>query len=327
MQYVYLKDTIRVGLEYLLGRYYYNFTRYARNPDFPKKTARFCLKNRDATAILLQGPFVEIDNFTIGTLRLYRRFYPDVPIILSTWHCPDVFLSDIKNLGVHLIINDQPLYPGRANLNYQIVSTRTGILMAETLGATYVLKTRTDQRFCSSGLIDHLLTLISAFPLAVYDTPKQFQRIVAISKGTFKYRLYGVSDMFCFGHISDIKAYWDIPQDREGAARTGISHLTWRQQADLSVPEHYIVVNFMRSTGWARKNSLADYLDLLGRRYIIVDHEAVGLYWHKRTIDSVSNRDFRRLEMEVRFVDWLMYRNALSMLKVDERVLDEIISD
>ena len=65
---------------------------------------------------------------------------------------------------VEIIKNSKPDYSGIANINFQIESTKNGILKAKKLGLKYCLKTRTDQRIYRH---DFILFFLSLFLLSL----------------------------------------------------------------------------------------------------------------------------------------------------------------
>jgi hypothetical protein len=162
-------------------------------------------------AIVIQGPIIVANCFTYETIKLYKYKYPSAIIILSTWEEYRLEFEKWINLeNVFPLFNKKPDLFGPSNFNLQLLSTKNGILKAKELGADYLIKTRTDQRFYASNVDQYLVNLLNLFP-----TNNKFQkgRIVGLSLNTFKYRMYGLSDMFTFGHLDDMLLYWDIPFD------------------------------------------------------------------------------------------------------------------
>lgn len=119
------------------------------------------------TAIVMQGPLVREHDFTLETVKCYKKLFPDAVVILSTWDTEDIGtlrqLQEQENCQVVTLA--QPEHSGILNLNYQIVSTMAGIRRACELQREYVFKTRCDQRFLKAGLLDYMVSLCEAFPL------------------------------------------------------------------------------------------------------------------------------------------------------------------
>ena len=147
-------------------------------------------KSPQSLAIIMQGPILYDHDFTIETIKLYLRNFPNCPIIVSTWdyEAPNT-LNIIENLGCIVIKNTIPQIKDYAHVNYQIKSTRTGLQKAKELGYKYVIKTRTDQRMYETNIAEFLFNILDKFPLDA-SIKAQKQRLVTLSLNTFKYRLY-----------------------------------------------------------------------------------------------------------------------------------------
>lgn len=116
--------------------------------------------------IVIQGPVIGKDDFTINTIKLYMKTMRGAHIILSTWDdVPETFMSKIKALNIDVICSALPENRGRGNVNLQIKSTMAGIVRAKELGMKYIMKTRTDQRIYKSDVIEYLFNLQKLFPL------------------------------------------------------------------------------------------------------------------------------------------------------------------
>src|SRR6185503_18158218 len=110
----------------------------------------------------------------------------------------------------------KPENGGLRNTNFQIVSTSAGMDKAKALGAQYVIKTRTDQRMYSRHIMEFLVNLLTVFPIE--KRLGQKGRIVGLNLNTKLDILYHFSDMFQFGTIEDLNAYWamDLIRERQG---------------------------------------------------------------------------------------------------------------
>ena len=200
----------------------------------------------------MQGPFISNDNFTLNTIKLYRHNYPNVKLILSTWKIPNEVKEELKIIDVHSIENIKPNNPGLSNINLQIVSSSSGIIAAKKLNVKYVLKTRTDQRIYHPSMDFYLFNLIKSFPLTSHNY-NQIKRLVGISLGTFKYRMYGVSDMFLYGHIDDMVDYWSPPlEDRQCTDEEAADAVkTWRKICSFLCCRCVLMYNIPKEN-WSR---------------------------------------------------------------------------
>ena len=120
----------------------------------------------DDAAIVIQGPIEYKDNYTITTAQLYRQWYPNAPIIISTWknEPTDEFREECKKIGVVLLENELPERVGDT-VNYQLESSRQGVEYAKkNTSVKFALKCRTDQRINRSDFLMYFKNLLKAFP-------------------------------------------------------------------------------------------------------------------------------------------------------------------
>ena len=70
--------------------------------------------NFSDTAIVLQGPIAYENNYTADTIRLYRKVYPNAPIVVSTWpgESTDDFRKICRENSVALLENVPPEIAG-----------------------------------------------------------------------------------------------------------------------------------------------------------------------------------------------------------------------
>lgn len=276
-------------------------------------------------ALVLQGPVMQEDDFTLETIRLYKRTFPDAQLILSTWKKENpACLNRFKPYGVEIVTSDPPATPGQQNFNYQLVSARAGVERASQLGAQYVAKTRTDQRMYAINVQPLLMNLLDAFPL---NSPGlQRKRIVGTSLATFRYRLYGMTDMFVFGHVDDMMLYWGAAQT-DTRAPASSEPRTWRQTSGDCLCEVYLATEFLKAVGHNPQWTLADSWRAFGRNFCVIDRESVDLYWPKyerfrehRRLSYATQRSDRFLT----FLEWLaMYTGQAFESAVPEQILDE----
>jgi hypothetical protein len=279
--------------------------------------------NSEDIAIVIQGPLSQRNNFTLETIKLYRRNIPTAKIIFSTWDLPQNVLRELESLNVSVIINKRPENAGIFNINLQITTSKPGILLAKNLGFKYVLKTRSDQRINHPNYDIYLFNLLNTFPIKSYIT-NQKKRLIGLSLNTFKHRLYGISDMFLFGHIDDMLNYWnvdfdyrpDTPEERINAGNTLGTYSRWR------VCEVYLCTEFLKKIGHAADFTLLDSYRVLGDRFLILDHEAIDLYWHKYTNNQSRYKVADVYDPQISFNDWLYIANNVEMLEVDESILN-----
>lgn len=274
-----------------------------------------------AYAIILQGPINPNYDFTLETVRLYKKVFPDGHIIVSTWDdTPKKLIEQFRSeKGLDLVLNTKPDNRGYGNFNYQLVSTQGGLRRARELGVSYVMKSRTDHRMYATNIYQLLLGLIDSFPLN--DKTIQRKRLIALGLYTIKYRPYSLNDQFFFGTIDDMELYWNIPLDIIPKKKVTFTLKEW---LTLRLVEGYLMTGFLTRIGHTPHDTLTDYWDSLGRYFIIVDADMLDLYWlkYKRYREFRDRRyDAVFLSSEIGFRDWIiLHRSLYEKQKVPEHL-------
>lgn len=291
-------------------------TQHSRPVAPSARSIRLTPSNLSDTAIVMQGPLVLASDFTFHSARFYRESFPDAPLVVVVWSSESTQdLQELRSLGAHVVVLDLPNDPGPANINLQRSSVLAGLHAAENLGCQFAVRTRSDQRFYDDQALPFLHATLDAFRP---PSSGPYSRIVTTSLDTFRFRLYGLSDQFHFGRVSDLLQFWqaeeDVPKDQEASSSRAL------QAARLNLPEVALTSAYLDRTGWELKWSLSDWWQALADRFVIVDASALDLVWPK-----YSSREFRwrrygdasPLE-EVDFADWLsLYVNSEQQLGSD----------
>ena len=283
----------------------------------PKHSNNISLKDSDVSnvsdeniAIVMQGPLITKDNFTLETLKLYLKFFPSCHIFLSTWETEEpLLLKLIEDLGIKVILNKKPSYSGLSNINFQIISTSQGIIEAKNWNCKYVLKTRTDQRIYSKNSINLCYLAIKKFPV-LHGYPQK-ERIVSFNLNSFKYRLYGLSDMINFGHIDDMCKYWCVDCDIRthediGEAKTLLDFSRQR------FAEVYFLTSFLNNIERPIKWTLEDSWNVIREHFIVLDTSSIDLLWKKYTHKEFRHENYKLIHnTQLNFSDWLIFQNKL----------------
>ncbi len=280
------------------------------------------IRHQPKTAIVLQGPIVHHRDFTLQTIQLYHRLFPDCEIILATWQTEDQDYLKLFDLPkTHIILSQPPKLAGVANINYQLISSQAGTQLAQDIGCQYVLKTRTDQRMYAPNVMEFLLQTVRHF--AIHPKYKPHQRIVSMSLNSFKYRLYSLSDMFIFGRTDDVLLYFSAPLDtrRRPKAVTSLRDVSKQNFCEVYLATHYLKAIGFKVT-WSLRNSWQALADC----FAIIDSESLDLFWPKyqqwleyryRTYDQLLNKQ------TLDYKEWFIIYTALSNKAViPERTLD-----
>lgn len=257
--------------------------------NFPIKAKNYQLQSDAYTipslCIVIQGPIVKENDFTLETCKIYKKIFNNSEtIILSTWDTEDKkYLKNFEAIGVKVLLSKAPDFAGRANLNYQILSTMKGLKEGEKLGCEYAIKTRTDQRFYSTNLSRDLFNLLKIYPPS--PNYNMHSRLVALSFNSFKYRYYGISDMFLFGNTQDMLKYWNSPLDTKKYEeyKTIKQKDLWQQYCS----ETYIASHFLKNIGVTPEYTLKHTWKIYKDLFIFIDKEILDMYWPKYTnLDS-----------------------------------------
>lgn len=293
--------------------------------NFPIKAKNYQLQSDAYTipslCIVIQGPIVKENDFTLETCKIYKKIFNNSEtIILSTWDTEDKkYLKNFEAIGVKVLLSKAPDFAGRANLNYQILSTMKGLKEGEKLGCEYAIKTRTDQRFYSTNLSRDLFNLLKIYPPS--PNYNMHSRLVALSFNSFKYRYYGISDMFLFGNTQDMLKYWNSPLDTKKYEeyKTIKQKDLWQQYCS----ETYIASHFLKNIGVTPEFTLKHTWKIYKDLFIFIDKEILDMYWPKYTNLDSRWRLFRpNMLEEMHHSDWLnLYLNDDFFIKEDIELL------
>ncbi|MDO5151427.1 MAG: WavE lipopolysaccharide synthesis family protein, partial [Oscillospiraceae bacterium] len=184
-------------------------------------------------AIILQGPLVKDDNFTVETIKLYSAYYQGAKIIVSTWVNVDSEIEqELSRLNVKIIKNKYPDKNGIGNINYQLITSLNGVKYAEELKAEYIWKTRTDQRFYHPFALGYLLS----------KTKKNPERIICLGgiRNSFVNRYFQLSDFMVFGTCENVGNYYSCPLDEENTKEN--KHTRKNQSENTGYYNRYLSV-------------------------------------------------------------------------------------
>lgn len=243
------------------------------------------------TAIIMQGPIVHKDDFTLESIKIYNKIFPGVLVIVSTWEDEKKEnILEIEQLGNCIVIlNKYPKYSGLVNLNYQVASTLSGIHAARDLGKKYVLKTRTDYRFMRLGCLEFMHGLLKDYPV---DDKVGYQKeriILASSIQGSMFKAYWPGDQYAYGNIEDMLHYWDYDMQEINLSGAELmryykeNQFTQREaEESLKSPEVALQMDYYkRMQDEATEFTLESYWNHLKSQYIILSREDLAVYWPK----------------------------------------------
>lgn len=251
-------------------------------------------------AIILQGPILKEDNFTIEVAKFYKNMYPNQYVIVSTWKDSDKdTIEKLKKLNIEVVLNETPKTTGLGNINYQVLSTRGGIERAKELKCDYILKTRTDQRISMPNFLSYFLGLLDMYPLGI-DKGKAEKRLITISgiMGANMFIPYMLSDFIFFGTTKDIDNVFSMeedPLDMSRSEREELINKLINSSASMydfyekTAPESRIIKTYIdKYTNIKADGSNKSYWDFVKNFAITLSMRDIDLYWRKYNIYEES---------------------------------------
>ncbi len=234
-----------------------------------EKTAR--------TACVVQG---DIRRGTAEVLKHVVRYF-DV-VILSTWK------SDKEKVPAghfQLILNDKPAHFGVSNRNLQRKCTASGIVLAESLGCTHVMKLRTD-------MLPVLLDVKELLSLAHFNVPDGLTsrivtcafRNITIDEDWFS----SIPDLFAFGSIESMKLLWgddgfDYAVESNVPEQMLADHgAEWRSKPNNGDNTYYAeseLYAIFKDRLQRLLNRRLDHFTIAKECLYLIDHERLGICW------------------------------------------------
>lgn len=261
-------------------------------------------------AIVIQGPIVLKNNFTFETIQLYRKLFGEsVIIIFSSWYGE---LSDEQVLDFedycNVVLSEKPTNSGLHNVNYQIISSRFGMMKAKELGADFLIKTRSDQRFYNPMTLKLLYNLYMSSP----------DKIIELSMSSCKYRPWSLCDMFQFSKTDILLDMWNVELDERESYKINFHDESYRVKDIVSakVAEIYIHFNHANKFGYYDILNVDDYYSYIREKILIIDKEAIDLFWYKYTAQEycLVGSDFYSGEDVLSMISWGDYILILDSL-------------
>lgn len=277
-------------------------------------------------AIVIQGPILIENDFTIETAKLYKNMYPKQSIIVSTWKDADLnSIKKLKDLNVEVVLNDPPKTTGLGNINYQILSTMGGINRAKELNCEYILKTRTDQRIGMPGFLNYFLCLLDLYPISNNKCTAKKRLVVTPGiVGGIMFIPYMLSDFLYFGTIEDVSRLFNMELDPLNMTRSErdiwtsklITNSTVYNYYKKTAPELRIIKNYIENyTDIDPDGSVKSYWKFVKEYAITLGMQDIDLYWRKYDIyeesevtkiyprDDSKDKNYRYIW---NFANWLM---------------------
>jgi hypothetical protein len=222
-------------------------------------------------------------------------------VILSTWDDEDP--SKIPKGNFDLVQSSKPAVPGFTHRNFQRCGTAAGLRKAAELGATHVLKWRTD-------MLPTKLDVSQLLAWSKQEIPPGLDsrlvtcafRNLSVTQDWFS----TIPDLFAFADIRLMKLLWDdiefdysrsmnIPYDMEEECG-----LAWCERPDaegLYCPEAELYANFrnrLQNVIHVRLN----HVEIAKKFMRLIDHRRLGICWFG------NNGNFRSILQAVQHPWW-----------------------
>lgn len=218
---------------------------------------------------LIQGP---VSLYTLRTVEMYRRYFPGLSILVSTWDTSDMgIIKSLSSLCDFLVLNKQPTYAGYMNINYQLISSSLPSDI-DLSSYNYVLKHRSDQRIYDS------------FALAWFKSRviKESEKILVLSLGTSPTINYQVGDHLIFSTCDRYFLYWNkCPLKADLDDQSAKSKLKWSPRyriGKLIFPEQWLGYHYCQQINF----HFTDQLSFLSSNFICIDPSIINMHWSKR---------------------------------------------
>lgn len=323
------------------GRYYLSYNVKPKNPMEVPALDMHAPKGKK-TAIILQGPIVSKNNFTLSTVELYRRYYPSYSIIVSTWADQDkAQIRSLEQAGAEIVLSDLPEFHGHSNINLQIKSSLEGLKRAKELGVYYACKTRCDNRIYRLNAVEWMKSLTESFPS---KNPNQNSRIVLLSmvNGGMFWPYY-MSDFMYFGNIDDLLLFFSMEPDKrtQKAKDSKLDEVEavskkYISKYDLSA-ESELLRNYAREIGMNDNPTVECFWEMMKEALIGIGREELDLWWPKykeKYRQSVQDGSFSLFENEnewfsynFNFINWLnLYFGNIQYRPEYEKYADYVVS-
>lgn len=296
--------------------------------------------NYSNLAVIIQGPLKIDKNFSLETVKLYKRMFSEACIVVSTWKGENKnYINSLRREGAYVIENSRPKISGIGNINFQLMSTKSGLLFAKEKGCSYAIKTRTDQRLGRNGLFEFLSSLNNIFPVEDVFNINQKGRII-VSEGNVASNMlipFHVCDFFYYGFLDDLISFFDSDENpyhfSSRIERFNLSEKLKKKNVSLVnyhhslAPEAILIINYLKRKGVDfDSESLNDSWNFIKSYLISVSWDDLDLIWIKyerrynegllRNISkNIQSNPYYYLTWT--FNNWLLVNQGKMKLKID----------
>ena len=263
-----------------------------------------------STGICIQGPIGKNNRiFLENTVLIYKKLYPKVKIVISTWENEKENISEnLQYLCDSVVINKYPenLKPGIDNINFQIYSTLSGLKKLNEIGCEFSIKQRTDCRFYNPNTLNMLHNFFKVFPS---EHKKEINRIFSCNIGSLKYRPYCLGDIMLFGKTEKLINYFSSEEYEVSLKKLGVK--------DTKIPlinntivtvETFLCARYLQSIGHEPNFTIEDWYNCLKKYFLIFDASQIDFFFNKKNpeFEQRAEKNYSNIDNEnLNFSDWL----------------------
>ena len=296
--------------------YYVTYDFHPKQADHVNEWLYYTGNNASSCCIVMQGPLRTADDFTLETVRFYKKVYSNILVIVSTWggDDDDTLLKLQKEPNCVLIQSKLPDSPGDGNINLQRVSSYYGICEAIRHNKKYVLKTRTDTRITMPGIFDNLVFMLKANPISERNV--QNERVIFFN--AYAFLPFNESSIFYFGEANDLKLMFSDENLAEIKYKNGYTNsllstnnITYRQLFEKGSCLMNFSKFFFKEVGEKVECKIDLWWDILGRRAICLPIAYLRPLWVKYDYNH-ENSDFL----------WLFRRSIMGSCGLDNTMIN-----
>lgn len=295
----YNADKLFEDIEKMMSIYEMNENRLISYTLFPKTIQRYTppasIDTYREFGIVIQGPIVYENNFTLNSIVSYKSAFPGCKIVLSTWskELDNELFNEFKTLDIDIITSDEPdiiPVPSLTFINFQLKSTYAGLQRMKEIGVDYVLKTRTDARITSPDLLDVLIQYRRRWTTT---SDKQKECIVCMPPYIPNHDYFTISDLFMCGSIEDMLQYWEYP-----------INIKYKQNPEYELSARYFThlnINY---------KSYSDFINGIAKYFIVLDIDQY-MMWNKYDHSSFATRYNLPLDTFLSHQEWMRLHDEL----------------
>lgn len=234
-------------------------------------------------AIILQGPIDQHNDFTLNTIKYYKKICPGSTIVLSTWEDEDdKAIELISKNGVDVILNKKPSMPGNLNVNMQLTTSLGGVVAVKKRNINIAIKTRTDQRIMKNGAFQEAVNLVNTIPLFKEDNINLSHRLclASINYGNL-FTPYFMSDFFYCGYTDDLLTLFSVDLDTRAPFFMSEEATKHDYAVKQFPPEIFILSKFLEKIGHKCDYTIKDFWDVCKNLLICTDYKSLQINWDK----------------------------------------------